>query len=312
MEQTPSGGNVLVIGGSGFVSGTVARTAVAQGNKVWAVTRGQRELPQGVTGLVADRKDGEAFRRAIIGADVKWDLVLDCIGFEAADARQDVELFRGSVPQLVFISTDFVYDPPYRRFPQPEETEHYLSDNSYGANKRRCELEFINGDTGDMQWTIVRPCHIYGPGSQLGCLPKHSRDPQLLARMRAGETLELVGGGYFLQQPIFVRDLSALMLSAWGNERAYGQFYNAYGPDIIESRYYYKIIADAIGAELKVKELPVDQYRAEHPEHVSFLCHRIASLDKMRAHGLAVPATSIEVGLREHVQSLIASAPPPG
>ena len=31
-----------------------------------------------------------------------------------------------------------------------------------------------------MQWTILRPCHIYGPGSQLGCLPLHGRDPKLI------------------------------------------------------------------------------------------------------------------------------------
>ena len=46
---------ILILGGSGFVSGTLARLALARGHQVWAVTRGQRALPQGVTGLAVGR-----------------------------------------------------------------------------------------------------------------------------------------------------------------------------------------------------------------------------------------------------------------
>ncbi|MHB0877055.1 MAG: NAD-dependent epimerase/dehydratase family protein [Anaerolineae bacterium] len=303
-----SGARVLVIGGSGFVSGTVARTAVAQSNRVTVVTRGQRGLPDGVTGIVADRQDREGFAKAVAAAGGTWDYVLDCIGFKADDARQDVEVFRGRTPRLLFISTDFVYDPAYRKFPQPEEENHFLTDDSYGANKRRCEEVLLGSDLGDMRYTIIRPCHIYGPGSQLGCLPRHGRDRQLIARLRAGEALELVGAGYFLQQPIFVRDLAEFVLSARTNANSFNQIYNMYGPDIIESRYYYKVVADYLGVPLKITELPVDRYREEHPEELSFFTHRIASLDKMRAHGLRVPATPIEQGLREQTEALLSAS----
>lgn len=300
-----SGARILVIGGSGFVSGTVARTALEQGHRVTVVTRGQRPLPEGVSAIVADRQDRQTFAEAIAGAGGTWDYVLDCIAYKADDARQDVEVFRGRTPHLFFISTDFVYDPAYRRFPQPEEENHFLTDDSYGANKRRCEEVLLGSDLGDMHYTIVRPCHIYGPGSELGCLPKHSRDPQLIERLRAGETLELVGGGYFLQQPVFVRDLAEFALSARTNSNSYDQIYNMYGPDIIESRYYYRVIAEYLGVPCRIAEVPVDRYRDEHPEHLSFLTHRIASLDKMRAHGLKVPATPIEQGLHEQTEALL-------
>lgn len=298
---------VLVIGGSGFVSGAVARASVAAGNRTWVVTRGQRDLPEGVTPIIVDRKDRAAFAQAIADAKTEWDMAYDCIGYFADDARQDVETLRERTPHLGFISTDFVYDPSQRQVPQPTDTPYYLTDNSYGANKRRCELEFINGDTGDMKWTIIRPCHIYGPGSELGCLPKHGRDVELLRRIRDGEPLELVGAGYFLQQPIFVRDLANFFMSIMGNEKSYGQFYNMYGPDIIQSRDYYDIIADELGTKCNYVELPVDQYRIDHPEHVSFLCHRVSTLDKMREHGLTVPSTPIVDGLIEQTRERIAA-----
>ena len=64
-----STGKLLVIGGSGFVSGTLTRTAQAYGWDVWTVTRRQRPVPEGVTALVADRYDEAAFAAAIRGAE---------------------------------------------------------------------------------------------------------------------------------------------------------------------------------------------------------------------------------------------------
>jgi len=295
---------ILLIGGSGFVSGTVARTAVEQGHSVWAVTRGERPVPAGVTAIKADRHDISAFEVAVAGAGTDWDLVVDCIGYKPEDARQDVTVFRNRARHLVFISTDFVYDPGRRTFPQHEDCP-YTSEDDYGGKKRQCELAILDGDTGDMACTIVRPCHIYGPGSLLGCLPLHGRDAELIDKMKAGEPLKLVGGGHFLQQPIFAADLASLILSCAGNPKTHGQVYLTAGPNIIESRRYYEIIAEVLGVEIEVEEVSVDGYLAESPGKRPFMCHRIYDLSKLREHGLAVPSTPIEKGLEEHVKSLL-------
>src|SRR5690606_5274960 len=187
--------DILLVGGSGFVSGTMARTAVAAGHRVWVITRGQRPLPDGVRGLIADRKDTHSVRQAVRGAGTTFDLVVDCIAYAPEDAQQDIAVFRETAAHLVLISTDFVYDPARRQLPQPESPAAYTPTPGYGHNKRLCELELERGDTGAMRWNVLRPCHIYGAGSQLGCLPEHGRDPKLIARLRAGEPLRLVGGG---------------------------------------------------------------------------------------------------------------------
>jgi nucleoside-diphosphate-sugar epimerase len=295
---------LLIIGGSGFVSGTLARVAVSLGHQVHIVTRGQRPLPQGVSSIKSDRHDEAGFAEAIAAANTEWDLVVDCVGFQPADARQDVRCFRERAKHLVFISTDFVYDPKWRRFPQAEESEHFVATDDYGGSKRRCELKLLRADTGGMGWTILRPCHIYGPGSKLGCLPEHGRDPQLVQRLKAGQPLRLVGGGYFLQQPIYVGDLVSVILSAPGNPRARDEIFCVAGPDIIESRRYYQIVADVLGVEWKIEEVPVADYLASHPDAAPFLCHRIYDLAKLQKAGLPVPNTGIAEGLRAHVLSL--------
>jgi nucleoside-diphosphate-sugar epimerase len=295
---------ILSIGGSGFLSGTVARAAVSQGHDVEVVTRGRRPLPDGVTGITADRKDRATFATAIANAPGEWDLVVDCIGFDPEDAQQDVDCFKDRARQIVFVSSDFVFDPAHRTFPQGEETNHYATEG-YGGKKRQCEQVLADADLGGTEWTVVRPCHIYGPGSKLGCLPLHGRDDEIIDRIRKGETLKLVGGGYFLQQPILVRDLAELLISCAGNKNTFGQIFCAAGPDIIESRTYYDEIARVLGVPpAPIEELDVQAHLAENPGAAPFMCHRIYSLDRLQASGAKAPATPFTVGIKEHVESL--------
>ena len=295
--------NILIIGGSGHVSGAVARSARTVGHDVWVITRGQRPLPAGVHALTADRKDDAAMAAALAGAGTSWDLVVDCICYDLPAIHQDIALFRDRAAQFVLVSTDFVYDPAHRRFPQPEEAAQYEETLEYGRNKRACELAL---QESEMAWTVVRPCHIYGSTSELGCLPLHGRDPELITKLRAGQPLQLVGGGHFLQQPILADDLAATIVSVAGNRHAHRQIFNTAGPDIIESRQYYRIVAEVLGVELSVTEVPVDQTLAARPELAPFLTHRIYDLCKLKDAGLHVPAIPIADGLRLHVEGLLA------
>ena len=300
---------VLVIGGSGHVSGAVVREVLAQGHSVWTLTRGKLPVPAGVTALIADRNDHVATKKVVLAQNMKWDLVVDCICFDVPDMQQDIQLFRERAIQFVFVSTDFVYDPAQRRFPQPEQEAVFVNPDNiaqeYGAKKRLCELELMQADMGDMAWTVFRPGHIYGPTSELGCLPQHGRDPQLIERIRANEALKLVGGGHFLQQPIFVDDLAATIISVIGNSVVNGQIYNAAGPDIIESSHYYQIIANELKVPLHIIEIPVQSFVKEHPDMTPFLCHRIYDRHKLESSGLSVPSTPIVDGLKKHVAGLL-------
>ena len=309
--------NILIIGGSGHVSGAVARVALAKGCTVYAVTRGLAPLPIGVVSLIADRHDKAAMKKVVAEQNMIWDLVVDCICYNPEDMLQDIELFTTRAKQFVFISTDFVYHPGKRKFPQPEDNACYVvTDNAdkteytdhqflYGTYKRMCEKMLIDGQMGSVNWTILRPCHIYGPSSELGCLPLHGRDPDLIDKICNGETIKLVGGGHFLQQPILVDDLAAVVLGIYNNHKVYNRIFNTAGPDIIESRQYYQIIADILGVGLNMEEISVDLFLRSHPEKSSFLCHRIYDLKALKEANLPPPSKSIEDGLKLHVEGLL-------
>jgi nucleoside-diphosphate-sugar epimerase len=294
---------LLVIGGSGFVSGTLVQKALGLGHEVWTVTRGRKPVAEGAQLIRTDRRDRGGFSHAVRSVGTHWDLTVDCIGFDEDDARQDIEVLLPLSGSFVFISTDFVYSPTVRETPQPEDAVSFRTDG-YGGKKRDAE-QLIESNTSYTQWTILRPCHIYGPGSLLGCLPEHSRDPDLISRIKNGEQLSLVGGGAFLQQPLYCGDLVDVILSAVERDSARGVICNVSGPDVIHSHDYYRIIGEILNKEVRIAPVSTAEYLAQHPERDSFLCDRVYDTHTLKSCGLAVPSTKIEEGLRLHVQSLL-------
>jgi nucleoside-diphosphate-sugar epimerase len=313
-----SGRRLLLLGGSGFISGELARRAVAQGHEVWTVTRGHRPLPDGAHALVADINERASLEEAIQSVGEDWDMVVDCIGREQRHGRQDVELFQNRTSHLVFISTSCVYDPDKHVFPRPSDGDLYYEDDGqpldrekmsywrwYALSKRRAERAIIDAERGQMDWTIVRPTHVYGPGSKLGCLPFAFRDSDLVGKIQSGKTLQLVGNGHFLQQPIFVTDLAEMILSFVGNEKTHGQIYNGAGPDIVESRTYYELIGEALGTSVQIQEESVSDYLNEHPAEANYVCHRFYDTSNVKQSDVKEPSTAITEGLSRHVRSLL-------
>lgn len=295
--------NILLIGGSGFLSGTFARQALHEGHQVWTVTRGNKPLVDGAHAVIADRNDLPAFAAAIAAANVHWDFAVDCIAFNADHARQDLDVLTGLADHLVAISTDSTISGINKPW-KIDETYDRFDNSPYGSGKRAMETTLL-ASSNQLPFTILRPGHIYGPGSLLGCLPTHGRDPQLIDRLRRREPLRLVGGGFFLQCPTFAEDLWTMAKSCISNAKSIGQIYFAPGPDVIESRVYYRIIADVLGVDLSIEEVSITEHLRANPTHQSFCCHRVYGTEKAKAHGLALASTPIAAGLRRHVESFL-------
>lgn len=203
--------DLLILGGSGFVSGETVRQALERGHRVWTVTRGSRETVNGVTALCCDRNDTQALQQTLMSCGMRWDAVIDCICFDGDQARADVDVVGKFTSRFVVISTDSVYHPAAKRVLQDEAGSRYLTDGGYGAKKREMEEVFL-ASPETVRWTLLRPGHIFGPGSKLGCFPEQSRQADLIDHMRAGRPLRLVGGGNYLIHPTYVGNLARVLL----------------------------------------------------------------------------------------------------
>ena len=289
---------LLILGGSGQLSGRIAELALEQGRDVWTLTRGMRPLPEGVQALTADRENDDSIRAAIANANTSWDACIDCTGRTPKSAAQCVESISRYTERFVVVSTDSVYHPAFKNVPQDESNENYLTDGGYGATKRLMEEVFIGSD---LNYTIFRPGHIFGAGFQLGCYPEHSRQPDLLAHLRAGKPLRLVGGGEFLSHPIFVDDLALAILDSIDKPAAFRQIFCIGGQDVVTNADYFRLLGKILGVDVTIESIQLEGYLEAHPQYSGHLCHRCYDLTKLRSAGIRVPCTSLEEGLRAQI-----------
>lgn len=262
---------ILILGGSGGLSGTLARMALKQGNEVWTVTRGKRSLPEGVHPITVDRNEEEAFAKALNDCQMRW---------------------------------DSVYDPAHKKVPQDENGEAYVHDSSYAGLKRQMEEVFLAAQDSRLNWTLFRPGHIYGPGFLIGCYPEHSRQKNLLEHICADRPLRLVGGGRYLTQPTFAEDLAESMLDCVDKEKTFHEIFCIGGPKAVENRVYYELIGKITGHPVTIEEIPLEGYAQAHPEFSGHLCERSYTLEKLKNAGVKLPSTPLEEGLRRHIEWL--------
>ena len=95
--------SVLFIGGTGQISLTSVREAVAVGHKVTVFNRARSslaELPAGVTTIVGDIHDQASYAKLSAS---KFDVVCAFMAFMPQQIRQDITTFSGKAGQYVFI-----------------------------------------------------------------------------------------------------------------------------------------------------------------------------------------------------------------
>lgn len=296
----------LIIGGSGALSGELAAQLLNR-HEVWSLTRGNRELDKRIHSLICDRNDVASFAKVIRDANLKWDVVFDCICMNEDHALADIEVLEGLTGRLVVVSTDSVYDPDNKQILQSEdgffiEESGSASECSYGGNKRKMEhvfLDYIARSDHSLKITVFRPGHIFGKGLKLGCYPECSRSDNLLDMMRKGEALPLVGLGTYIIQPVYVKDLARVMIDCTDNPGCFDEFFCIGGPERIENRKYYEILAELLNVPVSFTEIPLQGYAQAHPEFSGHLCHRCYDLSKLENTGIELPSTTLKEGLKE-------------
>ena len=172
----------LIVGGTGLVGRAAACRLLAAGWHVDLTGRDAAHLPadiaaHGARFIAADRADTEQLLAAVgDGAD----LLVDCIGYTAADATALLPLVHRAA-STVMISSKAVYvdgaghhsnSDVAPQFAGPvAETQptlapgegDYMTREGYGANKVAAELVLLESG---LPVTVLRPSKIHGPGAR--------------------------------------------------------------------------------------------------------------------------------------------------
>ena len=284
--------NVLILGGTGIISGGILRTLLANGHKVTVFHRGRTRLKErGVVEMFGDRTNHPVFESMM--KPLRFDAVMDVLCFNRADAESIFRAFNGRVKHFIHTSTVCAVGVPTRKL-ICDETEEYHPTTPYGRGKAEAEKFYI------WAWkqhrfpvTIIRPSHTYGPGGGwvLGTLLNDWEwDCETLNRIKRGAPVVVHGDGENLWQSCYSDDIGMAFVGALGKPWVRGEIYNACGRDIITWNEHYKRLGRAMGKKARIVHLPTEVIVKGAPEQATGFLREIAryhgaySNDKIRKH----------------------------
>ncbi|WP_152361330.1 NAD-dependent epimerase/dehydratase family protein [Microlunatus speluncae] len=216
---------LLILGGTAWLGGEVARQAIERGDEVTCLARGGAgAVPDGARLIKADRDRPDAYAPV---AETDWDVVLD-VSRQPGHVRGAVRALGPRAGHWVFVSTASVYADNSR--PGMDESDELLPAHpgdtaaaaEYGEGKVACEQACLES-LGD-RVTLARSGLIGGRGDfsdRFGYWP---------ARFAADGPVLVPDALDQPTQTIDVRDIAAWLLLA-GDERLAGP-YNVFGEQI--------------------------------------------------------------------------------
>ncbi len=240
--------DVLVLGGTGWLSGLVARRWRDAGASVTCLARGSHPAPEGTTLVVGDRDAPDGYAGV---ADRDWDEVVD-VSRDGGQAASAVSTLGERAVHWTFVSTISVYadddrvgaDESARLLPPMQPGDEY----DYGRAKVAAEAAVRDG-VGERA-AIIRPGLIVGPGDPTD---RFGYWVARLARAGDGPVLAPAGAGRSVQV-IDVRDLADALVRV-GEQRWTG-IANATGMPMPFDAFLHDAVeaADFAGALLRASD----------------------------------------------------------
>lgn len=256
---------ILFIGGTGNISTSCTRAALAKGIEVVHLNRGQAESEFGdeVRTIQCDITDRPAVQKAI-GNEV-FDSVVNWIAFTPQDIEEDLRLFDGRTGQYIFISSASIYHKPPRHYIITESTPVFNPFWEYSQKKIACE-ERVRREYAESGFpmTIVRPSHTYSDGWMP--TPWGGRDFTVPQRMLDGKRIIVQGDGQSLWTLTHTEDFAVGFTGLLGNPDAIGETFQITSDEAITWDQVHRIIGAALGVEPKMVHIPSEVINRFDPE----------------------------------------------
>ncbi len=278
--------NVLVIGGTGIVGKPVVMRLLGEGKyNIYSIALEEANFPSTVTQYVVDRTTEEYVKiieRLNSEIDV-WDAVIDIVSFSEESARSTYTLFKNDAQHIITLSTSLVYNREAKNLDPISEDVDLAPEGSFGGYvDGKVKLERFWKSVTDVNWTLLRPYHILGAESLLGCIPEHNRDPKIIQRIRNCESLKLCNGGDIEFNYVHPKDIAVAISKIIGQPKTFKQAYNLVNPKAVFAKDYYAEIAKQIGCTIKIENIPMDVVWGEMKGWEMTTLPHVYSMQKMQ------------------------------
>lgn len=236
--------NILVTGGTVFVSRRIAEYFAEKGENVFVLNRGTKPQSKNVTPIICDRHN--------IGGKLKkysFDIVIDVSAYTRGDVLS-LHAALGDFGQYVFISSSAVYP---ETLPQPFKETAECGRNTvwgdYGANKLAAEKYLIE-NVKDLY--ILRPPYLYGKGENL------YRAPFIFDCAALGESVYLPRKELKLQ--FFDVDDLCRFIGTVNAKKPANRIFNVGNHDTVTAEKWVECCFEAAGKSPEIRLAPQNDY----------------------------------------------------
>ncbi len=244
----------LFIGGTGNISTSVSKLAIAKGIDLYVLNRGNRKAIKGAESIKGDISSGDT--QALLKTE-KWDVVVNWIAFLESDVNRDIELFAGKTDQYIFISSASAYQKPLTHPIVTESTPVANPFWEYSRNKIACEERLMHAyRNSGFPVTIVRPSHTYD--TVIPVAIGGWEEYNIIERLRQGRKIIVHGDGTSLWTLTHSEDFAKGFTGLMGHQQAIGHTFHITSDEILNWNQIYEAVAEAVGVKPNIVHIPSD------------------------------------------------------
>lgn len=300
---------VLLLGGTGVLSGPVYEQCAGRGYDTFVLNRGHRPI-EGLKAdhvLIADLRQKKQVEAAL--GDEEFDVVVDFLSYTPEQLKNTLEIFTGHMGQYVFISSATAYDIKANSAIS-ENCALVTSGWSYAVNKAICE-EMVSkaAHANGFQYTIIRPYVTYGDTRIPFALCKRYQQWSVINRILSDKPILLWDDGKAGCPLTHTSDFSRGVVELLGNPKAYGQAYHITSDEVRNWNEVVSILGQILHKTPQIVYLPTTLLEKAFPEYGKEL-----SGDKARSYTfnnekikMLIPAFKCSVSLEEGLEKTIAN-----
>ena len=283
---------ILIIGGSGILSGAVVNNCIDRGYSVTMINRGRRldQLNPSASLIKCDVRDSSQLEKLSKELqNYNFDAVIDFLVLTVPQLKISLQYFSHLAKQYVFISSAQVYNTSIKGL-LTEESPKPQPKWSYSVNKLECENyleDFCNKN--HVTYTIIRPAVNYdGTRIPYGIFPPMGYHWTLVERIKNGKPIITWNKGSNKLNLTRVEDFAEATVGLLGNPLAYNEDFNVAGEKVYSWLDVITALGELIGKEPVTFDLPVDFYVKELPGYQKEelaggrSCDMVCSIEKLR------------------------------
>jgi nucleoside-diphosphate-sugar epimerase len=250
---------ILMLGGTGTLSKTIAIDAYNMGHDVTVLNRGRHGdlLPEKIEKIKGDFYNIDSIQKCLNSK--KFDIIIDFLSRKRNDIERIFPILANKCTQYVFISSCCVFRRSPEDFPIVEDSPKPNTDWKYNVEKFEAEQSLMKLSTEykSCNYTIVRPYITYDEHRiPIAIAPSYAFHQTIIERIKHGKPMLVIDDGQAISTVTYVEDFAKGVLGLLGNSLAYNEDFNVVGDFQYTHKEILETLYEKLGSKPNIVAIP--------------------------------------------------------